>query len=145
MTNDKTRREDRPLLSLTPAQALMSVALMAAQADGRLRPRELERLRLMAREHALFARVDSAEDFIAERAEDLKIFGRASLLRDCRAALSPRLRETAYAWAARVVQDDGSMHPGEHAFLDELASSFGVPGPLAAKIRAVAAVLRRTS
>lgn len=145
MTNAKTRREDRPLLSLTPAQALMSVAVMAAQADGRLKPRELERLRLMAREHALFARVESVEDFIAGRVEDLKVFGRSALLRDCRAALSPRLRETAYAWAARIVQDDGSLHPDEHAFLAELAGSFGVPGPLAAKIRAVAAVLRRTS
>lgn len=140
-----TSRESAPLLSLTPAQALMSVAVMAAYADGRLKARELARLRLMAHEHALFARVGSVEDFIAERVEDLKLFGPAALLRDCRAALAPRLRETAYAWAARVVQDDGAQHPGEHAFLKELAAAFGVPGPLAAKIRAVTAILRRTS
>jgi tellurite resistance protein len=144
MTRTTTVRERGPLLSLTPAQALMSVAVMAAYADGRVRARELQRLRLMAQEHPLFARVDSVDGFIAERVEDLRAFGRASLLNDCRAALSPRLRETAYAWAARVVQEDGSQHPGEHAFLKELGASFGVPGPLAAKIRAVAAVLRRT-
>ncbi len=145
MKRTKPTRQARPMLSLTPAQALMSVAVMAAYADGRVKQRELQRLRTFAHEHALFAHVASVDDYIAERVEDLKSFGREALLRDCRAALSPRLRETAYAWAARVVQEDGSQHPDEHAFLKELNVSFEVPGPLASKIRAVVALLRRTS
>ncbi len=143
MTKTATRRDAPALPALTPAQALMSVAVMAASSDGRLKPRELQRLRLLAHEHALFARVESADEFISERAEHLKAFGRESVLSGCRAALSPRLRETAYAWAVRIVQDDASHHQKEHAFLRELGAVFGVPGPLAAKIRAVSAVLRR--
>ncbi|UPT75680.1 MAG: TerB family tellurite resistance protein [Elusimicrobiota bacterium] len=128
--------------TFSPPQALATAAVMAARADGKVGPREIERLRLMMREQPLLAHEEHAELFLAERVAAVFEHDEAALLRACRAALPPRLRETAYAWAAQMAQEDGSLHQKEHAFLERLRAALDVPGPLAAKIRAVTAIRR---
>jgi len=125
--------------------AVMSVGAMAAAADGRWSKLEIERLRMMACLQPLFRDIPSVERFIGESAAELRAVGAKSLLEDCRKALTPRLRETAYAWAAELVQADGAVVSEEHAFLQELAAKFSIPGALARKIQAVAAIRRRTA
>lgn len=141
MKSTEAPRHETPL-TFTPPQALATAAIMAALADGKLGPNEIERLRLMMREQPLLARERDAEEFIAERAGVTAAHDEAALLEACRAALSPRLRETAFAWAAQIVQEDGSLHQQEHAFLERLRAAFDIPGPLAAKIRVVTAIRR---
>lgn len=133
------------VLDLTPAMAVMSVGVMATDADGRRSPREIERLRMMAYLQPLFRDITSVEKFIAARAADLRAVGARVLLEDCLKALSPRLRETAYAWAVELVQVDGAVVAEEHSFLQELAAKFSIPGALARKIQAVTAIRRRTA
>ena len=133
------------ILHLTPAMAVMSVGVMAAAADGHWNKREIERLRMMAYLQPLFRDIPSVEKFIAGRASDLGAVGAKALLEDCRKALTPRMRETAYVWAAELVHADGSVNSAEHSFLGELASKFAIPGPLARKIQAVVAIKRRTA
>lgn len=141
----KTQPRQDSVLYLTPAMAVMSVAVLAMAADGRWKNREIERLRMMAFLQPLFRDVHSVEQFIGSRAADLRAVGAKVLLEDCRKALTPRLRETAYAWAVDLVQADGSVVPAEHAFLQELAAKFSIPGALARKLQAAAAIRRRTA
>jgi len=141
----KTTSPQDSVLFLTPAMAVMSVGVLAAAADGHWGKREIERLRMMAFLQPLFRDIPSVEKFISSRAADLRAVGAKVLLEDCRKALTPRLRETAYAWAVELVQVDGVVAPEEHAFLQDLAARFAVPGPLARKIQAVAAIRRRTA
>lgn len=141
----KTTSPQDSVLYLTPAMAVMSVGVLATAADGRWSKREIERLRMMAFLQPLFREVHSVEKFIADRAADLRAVGAKILLEDCRKALTPRLRETAYAWAVELVHSDGAVVAEEHAFLQDLAARFSIPGPLARKIQAVAAIRRRTA
>lgn len=141
--NEKT--PDTSVLYLNPAMAVMSVAVLATAADGRWSKKEIERLRLMAYLQPLFRNVRSVERFIESRIADLRAVGPVVLLEDCRKALTPRMRETAYAWAVELTHSDGAVVPAEHKFLNELAAKFSVPGPLARKIQAAAAIKRRTA
>ena len=141
----KTTAPQDSVLFLTPATALMSVGVLATAADGRWNKREIERLRMMAFLQPLFRDIHSVEKFISDRAADLRAVGAKILLEDCRKALTPRLRETAYAWAVELVHSDGAVVAEEHAFLQDLAARFSIPGPLARKIQAVAAIRRRTA
>lgn len=130
---------------ITPAMAVMSVGAMATAADGRWSKDEVERLRMMAYLQPLFRDIPSVDSFIADRATDLRALGAPDLLEACREALTPRLRETAYAWAVELAQADGAVVAGEHAFLQELAAKFSIPGALARKIQAVSAIRRRAA
>lgn len=140
--------EQRPpttVLHLTPAMALMSVAVLATASDRRWKKSELERLRMMAYLQPLLADIPSVDRFIAERVEALRLVGPKVLLDDCSKALTPRLRETAFAWAAELVQVDGAVVAEEQRFLQELAAKFSIPGPLARKLQVAAAIRRRTA
>ena len=135
-----------PVEAMTPAEALMTVAVLAMDADGCYAFSEMQRLRAMSWLHPLFLDTEASVDhFIGLRFSDLRARGRAALLEDSRLALSPRLRETAYAWAAELAHADGSVNGKEHDFLGELARRFAVPGPLARKVQAVTAIRRRTA
>lgn len=141
--NEKT--PETSVLCLTPTMAVMSVAVLATSADGHWSNKEIERLRMMAYLQPMFQDVHSVDDFIGNCAENLSLVGPKVLLEDCRKALTPRLRETAYAWAVDLVQSDGAVVAKEHDFLQELAAKFAIPGPLARKIQTAAAIRRRTA
>lgn len=141
----KIQNPENSVLFLTPAMGVMAVAVMAVDADGHWKKREIERLRMMTYLQPLFQDIPSVERFIGDRASELRLVGPKVLMEDCRKALTPRLRETAYAWAAELVQADGYVGTAEHAFLQELAEAFKIPGQLARKIQAVASIRRRTA
>lgn len=130
---------------LTPAMAVMSVAVLATSSDGRWKKSEIERLRMMAYLQPLFKNVPSADGFIAECVKMLNLAGPDVLLHDCSKALTPRLRETAFAWAVELIQVDGSVVSEERDFLRELAFKFSIPGPLARKLQVAASIRRRTA
>lgn len=140
----KERTAQACVLELSPAMAVMSVAVLAMAADDYWSNREIERLRLMARSQPLFRDVPSVEKFITDRMADLRAVGAKVLLEDCRKALTPSLRETAYAWAVELIQADGSIVASERAFLKMLAAKFAIPDALARNIHAIAVIRRRT-
>jgi tellurite resistance protein len=131
--------------ALTPAMAVMSVAVLAASADRHWTMKEVERLRLMAHMQPLFRDIASVEGIISSCASGLRVVGSNALMEECRKALTPRLRETAYAWAVEVAHSDGGLAVEEHSFLQELAVKFAIPGPLARKLQAACAIRRRAA
>jgi uncharacterized tellurite resistance protein B-like protein len=141
----KDQSPEASVLYLSPAMAVMSVAVLAMASDGRWKKQEIESLRAMAYQQPLFRDIPSVEKFIGSRTADLRAVGAKVLLEDCRKALTPRMRETAYAWAVELIQADASVVAEEHAFLQELAAKFEIPGALARKLQAAAAIRRRTA
>ncbi|MEQ1917840.1 MAG: tellurite resistance TerB family protein [Elusimicrobiota bacterium] len=141
----KDQSPEASVLYLSPAMAVMSVAVLAMASDGRWKKQEIESLRAMAYQQPLFRDIPSVEKFIGSRTADLRAVGAKVLLEDCRKALTPRMRETAYAWAVELIQADASVVAEEHAFLQELAAKFEIPGALARMLLAAAAIGRRTA
>ncbi len=130
--------------TLSPAEALMTVAVLAMDADDCYSPAELQRLRAMAWLHPLFKDIDSVDQLIGQRFADLRARGRSVLLEEVLRTLGQPLRETAYAWAVELAYADGAVVPKEHVFLNKLGGIFELPGALARKIQAVTAIRRRT-
>lgn len=128
---------------MTKADALMALAVAATAADGRLRPRELQRLRLMLHVSPLFRNIADADGYIESVARDLQPLGLRRFVERAAASLEPRLRETAYAWAAEVVHADRSVHQDEDRFLENLRRVLHIHPSLASKIRAVTAIRGR--
>jgi hypothetical protein len=71
--------------------------------------------------------------------------GSADSVAQAVAALSPRLRETAYAVAVEMAYCDRKQKQQEHAFLQALKTQLGINGQLAGKIKAITAIRMRSS
>jgi tellurite resistance protein len=132
------------LPDLSVAQAVMSIAVIAATSDGKLSPLELNRLRCLAGDHPLFSRLVNSELFISDCAQDIRSAGVDAVISKCEKALSQRMQQTAFAIAVDLVQVDGSQHQTEHQLLKKIVSAFNLPGPLVRKIHAVTEIRQRT-
>jgi len=103
------------------AKSILTVALMAAFADGLKDERERESIRKLA------------EGFGAEASIDLAALYRDVLLArpDLAEVVKPLdaqgLRQYAYEMAVGVVSSDGSQNPAEAAFLAQLAAALQLP------------------
>jgi uncharacterized protein (DUF697 family)/tellurite resistance protein len=104
------------------AKSILTLALMAAFADGLKDERERESIRRLA------------EVFGAEAGIDLAALYRDVLLArpDLAEVVKPLdtqgLRQYAYEMAVGVVNSDGSQNPAEAAFLAQLAAALRLPG-----------------
>lgn len=102
-------------------RSILTVALMAAFADGLKDEREREAIRRLA------------EALGAESQVDLPAWYRDVLLSQpdltdvVKPLDSPQLRQYAYEMAVGVVNADGSRNPAESAFLARLAAALGLP------------------
>ena len=119
----------------TPTDAeinsLLTIALLAASADGSSDERERARLRELATRMGS-ARVDLA---ILDRPEPAD---RPSLAAAVRPLSTLDARRYAYELAVAVVDADGVHNAAEGAFLRDLASALGLPADAAAKVVAEA-------
>lgn len=135
------KREKR----LDSGAALMVIAIAATQADGALHLQELAHLRMILCQNPLYKDIDHADRYIERWARFLKQTGAMEALRRAIDALSPRLRETAYAWAVEIVYSDYKQKQTEHAFLKSLRTQLGINAHLAQKIQVVTAIRLRAS
>ncbi|MFA6319160.1 MAG: tellurite resistance TerB family protein [Elusimicrobiota bacterium] len=125
------------------ADAIMAVAVLALSSDGKLSAREFTAVTLMASQSPLFRDAEDIRDCVASVAETVARLGREDALAQAVELLSPRMRETAYAWAVQTVLADAKVLPNEHKFLSCLRKALGLHGILAGKIAAVVAILNR--
>lgn len=129
----------------SPADAIMAVSILALSTDGKLHKKEMDCLRRMTASCPMFDGVQHIPEYIACIAEAIAGRGTDCVLREAAGALPKPLRETAYAWAVRIVMADHKVLPAEHAFLTALGKALGVHGTLAGKIKGVIAILDRTA
>lgn len=120
-------------------QAIVTVALMAAMADGRQDEREREAIRHSVAQLGLGDEVD-ADAILADIAQGhVDLAGCAVTLAD------PALRSTAYQLAAEVCAADGVNSPAEQAFLARLREAFALDEaqvqPHAEQVRTLASAI----
>jgi hypothetical protein len=132
--------------TITPAEALASIALVAIAADGYLDDREGQDMTMLLSRMALFSNYSSGAlnnlfDMLLGR---LKQEGPGVLVDQAKDALSPELRETAFAVATDLVLSDRTVTPQEQAFLEDLYRILDIPGATAQQIVQVMTIKNRS-
>ena len=122
------------MMPLTPAErdAVATICLLAAFADGRKDDAERERLRGIA--DGLGAA------FSPERYQRV-LMGQADLAAEAAALTTPAARTLAYEMAVAVCDADGRADAAEQAFLERLRAALGLEAEAAARIDAEADAL----
>jgi len=121
----------------------MAVCVLAMASDGKLSKSELDRLYQMTVISPVFSAVKDSRSYAACIAAVAAEKGRAAVMAEAAAALSPRLAETAYAWTVMIIAADGKTVPPEHKYLSELRKALGLHGVLAGKLNAAVGILSR--
>ena len=114
------------------AEALATIGLLAAVADGRREASELEKLAATFESFSI-AGVTSVHARVA--------LGNASIDEEARAMTSPELRQLAWELALGVCHADGQVVERERAFLEQLRHALGLLPEAVARTSAVAAAL----
>ena len=103
------------------AKSILTVALMAAFADGLKDERERESIRKLAEVFGTEASIDLAALY-----RDV-LLARPDLAEVVKPLDTQGLRQYAYEMAVGVVNADGSQNPAEAAFLAQLAAALQLP------------------
>jgi uncharacterized tellurite resistance protein B-like protein len=108
-------------------KAVMTVVVAAINADGNVSEEEVGRLRSMCARSPIFASNSRAEDdALIDFAVNISTqLGRDALTRAA-TSLTPKLRETAFAFAAEMILADGILGVEEEAFLGELMKTLSL-------------------
>lgn len=121
-------------LVLEPDKALMAIAILAVMADGELS--EAEKPTFNANCTRIFG-TKSAENFQIIEKEVWKLVGQynyATVFASAKQALTPPLRETAFAIAAELVLADGIFKQEERRFLVDLWNALDISDDMGQKI-----------
>ena len=132
-------------LTMGPAEALASIALVAIAADGYLADQEGQDMTMLLSRMALFSGYSSEAlhhlfDLLLLR---LKQEGPGVLVNQAKVALPQDLRETAFAIATDLVLSDRTVTPQEQSFLEDLYIILEIPNGLAQQIVQVMTIKNR--
>ncbi len=114
------------------AEALATVGLLAAQADGRRDASEIEKLSAVFASFGVVG-IASVHARVA--------LGTAALDEEARALASPELKQLAWELALGVCHADGQVVERERMFLEELRRALSLPPEIVATTSAAAAAL----
>lgn len=135
----------RAMESMTPAEALVGVAMCAAYADGAMAAEENEEFtEQLASVRALRGMDErSIRDAMVKANGIARRDGDTALLVTAAAALPAELRATAFYLAAELTLADGDFASEERAFVETLRRALGVPDDVAARIIDVIGIRHR--
>ncbi|BCW93132.1 MAG: hypothetical protein KatS3mg007_1026 [Thermoanaerobaculum sp.] len=119
--------KQRAMGSLNEQQAIMTIVVAAVKADESVSPEEIQRIKAMCVLSPIFASNSADQDIANIRFADTMIeqFGEEAIVRAAE-ALTPELRETAFAFACDMVLADGVLGPSEERFMTGLAQKLGL-------------------
>lgn len=131
--------------SLTPAEALAAICLVAIAADGYLSDQEGREMDMLLSRMRLFKSystemVNRMKDSLLQQ---LQQHGPSRLVEAANTALPVELKPTAFALATDLVLADGNVTPQEQAFLDDLYRILDIPSDRALAIVEVMTVKNR--
>ncbi|WP_157066635.1 tellurite resistance TerB family protein [Hyphomicrobium sulfonivorans] len=132
---------------LTPQEALVYAMFAAAASDRTVSQPELLRINSMVAELPAFRSLGG--DWMSREAQDCgrllsKPDGMGKIVQMIVGALSPDLRETAYALAAEVASSDLAIKDGEREFLKLLEEAMQLDPLLKAALEKAAVVRHRS-
>ncbi|HZG38477.1 MAG TPA: tellurite resistance TerB family protein [Nodosilinea sp.] len=132
-------------LTMGPAEALASIALVAIAADGYLADQEGQDMTMLLSRMALFSSYSSEalHHLFDQLLLRLKQEGPGVLVNQAKVALPQDLRETAFAIATDLVLSDRTVTPQEQSFLEDLYIILEIPNGLAQQIVQVMTIKNR--
>jgi tellurite resistance protein len=131
----------------SPQEALIHLMVIVSASDRDMGDAELARIGAVVRTLPVFAEFDHARTLAVAQDcqklladEEVGLKGILTLIHD---ALSPELRETAYALAVDVAIADRSLNPEEHRMLDIVKERFDLERPVVTAIERAASIRHR--
>jgi tellurite resistance protein len=131
----------------SPQEALIYLMVIVSASDRDMADAELARIGAIVRTLPVFSGFEQArtlevaqdcQKLLAD--EEVGLKGILTLIHD---ALSPELRETAYALAVDVAVADRSLNPEEHRMLDIVKERFELERPVVNAIERAASIRHR--
>ncbi|MBE9093184.1 tellurite resistance TerB family protein [Tychonema sp. LEGE 07203] len=130
----QSTKSDTSAIELTASEALTALSVLAVAADGKISEEERQTL---AANHIRLFRSYSGPHFQELFKKVLKLsrqYTPAEVFAAAKNALTPQLRETAFAIAADLVLVDGIFTAQEQDFLLELSEALDIPDELSKNI-----------
>lgn len=113
--------------AFNPQKGVMTIVVAAIKADGDISDDEVTRLRSMCARSPIFSSNSSAEDdAVISFADNVTTQLKQEAIDEAAAALTPELRETAFAFATEIVLADGIVGDAEDKFISMLAQKLGI-------------------
>jgi len=132
----------------SPQEALIHLMVIVSASDRDMGDAELARIGAVVRTLPVFSKFEHARTLeVAQDCqkllsdEEVGLEGILTLIHD---ALTPELRETAYALAVDVAIADRSLNPEEHRLLDIVKERFDLERPVINAIERAASIRHRT-
>jgi len=115
----------------TAQKAVMTIVIAAIKADGNVSDEEVGRLRSMCARSPLFsANSKEEDDAVIDFALNVSDQLGTDAVKKAAEALTPELKETAFAFATEIVLADSMVGEKEEAFISQLAGVLGVSDDL---------------
>ncbi|HBL17992.1 MAG: hypothetical protein A2X36_09585 [Elusimicrobia bacterium GWA2_69_24] len=127
----------------TPADAVMAVAVLAVQSDGQIQEAELDRLAALANINPLFEAVADKRAYVQGIVALVGGQPPETVLSKAYRMLPSHLRESAYAWAAELVETDDKVTDAERAFMEKLRRALDISEPFKKQVSSMMAILKR--
>lgn len=121
-------------LVLEPAEALVAISILATTADGKLSEEEKW---ILSASHLRIFKSYSTEQFQGVLNKVLaltKEYSSAAVFAAAKVALTPKLRQSAFAMAADLILADGVLLPEEKEFLLQLWHALDISDEMGEKI-----------
>ncbi|MFH2204976.1 MAG: hypothetical protein ABIJ96_17845 [Elusimicrobiota bacterium] len=128
--NEKTRARSNPAATeglRSDADALMTIAIMAASAKGGMEMRKLTRLQALARHSPEFRHLQDVSTYVCIMVGKTARDNKTAALQRSVATLSSSLRKKAYAWARAMTSDSETESEDEGEFLNVLRRRLKIP------------------
>jgi tellurite resistance protein len=133
----------------SPQEALVYLMVIISASDRDMTDPELARIGAIVRTLPVFSGFDQSRTLsVAQDCQKLlaeEQMGLKNILNLIRDALSPELRETAYALAVDVAVADRSIRPEEHRMLDLVKENFDLDRAVVTAIERAASIRHRTA
>lgn len=127
-----------------PQKSIMTIVFAAVAVDGNVSDEEVGYVRSMCARSPIFAKNTKAEDdALIDFADNVIQQLGNDALSVAAEALSPELKQTAFAYAAEIVLADGMVGESEEAFITHLSDILDVDGDLAKTIINVTLIRQR--
>jgi len=131
----------------SPQEALIHLMVIVSASDRDMGDAELARIGAVVRTLPVFSEFEQARTLEVAQGcqkllsdDEVGLEGILTLIHD---ALTPELRETAYALAVDVAIADRSLNPEEHRMLDIVKQKFGLERPVVNAIERAASIRHR--
>ena len=123
--------------------AILLTGICALTADKKIKAQELKTLSALMSLNKLYEKIINFRNYISKLSKQYEKSDTEQIIEEVSQSLSPKMKETAYAWACALIISDSGMAQAEHVYLKLVVKKFKLNGKLAGRIAAIAPMISR--